>query len=336
MLTEEVASVALNFGADDMDGTVGGEKIAHDAGAIAPMALAKDQIIRMIRDAGKIPVQRDVYYNPLELHADRRGRENSLSELRSVLRPARAGAVQNSPVVPRRMGQLVSEGHDGRGALLPDGLLQERGEAGAAGLLHRDAGPGEERHALLARRVGGSRREAHRHHRRDRHVGHAAPGASSKKSTGSRATFERLHARGQRPAAATMPSCSSVMRRCAARQPDFRDSISCMTSPPNGTNGRSCRSCLRSGRSTDVARRMSSGRELAAALEAAQLVVARKGKTAAGRPSRRHATLGLDAGARRPGTSICEGHSTTGLGERGREAHRAVFGNCKESCATLT
>ena len=32
MLTEEVASVALNFGADDMDGTVGGEKIAHDAG----------------------------------------------------------------------------------------------------------------------------------------------------------------------------------------------------------------------------------------------------------------------------------------------------------------
>ncbi len=69
MLTEEVASVALNFGADDMDGTVGGEKIAHDAGAIAPMALAKDQIIRLIRDAGKIPVERDVYYNPLELHA---------------------------------------------------------------------------------------------------------------------------------------------------------------------------------------------------------------------------------------------------------------------------
>ena len=36
MLTEEVASVALNFGADDMDGTVGGEKIAHDAGAVSP------------------------------------------------------------------------------------------------------------------------------------------------------------------------------------------------------------------------------------------------------------------------------------------------------------
>ena len=71
MLTEEVASVALNFGADDMDGTVGGEKIAHDAGAISPMAMKKDQIIRIIRDAGKIPVERDVYYNPIRIHTDK-------------------------------------------------------------------------------------------------------------------------------------------------------------------------------------------------------------------------------------------------------------------------
>ena len=67
MLTEEVASMALNFGADDMDGTVGGEKIAHDAGAISPMKLAKEQLIRIIRDAGKIPVERDVYYSPLRV-----------------------------------------------------------------------------------------------------------------------------------------------------------------------------------------------------------------------------------------------------------------------------
>ncbi|MEK9138871.1 MAG: aminofutalosine synthase MqnE, partial [Bacteroidota bacterium] len=53
MLTEEVAAMALNFGADDMDGTVGGDKIAHDAGAISPMKLAKYQIIRIIRDASK-------------------------------------------------------------------------------------------------------------------------------------------------------------------------------------------------------------------------------------------------------------------------------------------
>ena len=69
MLTEEVASVALNFGADDVDGTVGGEKIAHDAGAISPMQLTKEKIIRIIRDAGKIPVERDVFYNPLNVFA---------------------------------------------------------------------------------------------------------------------------------------------------------------------------------------------------------------------------------------------------------------------------
>ena len=70
MLTEEVASVALNFGADDMDGTVGGENIAHDAGAVSPMKLAKEQIVKIIKDAGKIPVERDVYYHPLKLHAE--------------------------------------------------------------------------------------------------------------------------------------------------------------------------------------------------------------------------------------------------------------------------
>ncbi len=70
MLTEEVAAVALNFGADDMEGTVGEERIAHDAGAISPMKLAKNQIIKIIKDAGKIPVERDVYYNPINVYAD--------------------------------------------------------------------------------------------------------------------------------------------------------------------------------------------------------------------------------------------------------------------------
>jgi aminodeoxyfutalosine synthase len=109
MLTEEVASVALNFGADDMDGTVGGEKIAHDAGAVTPMALARDQIVRLIRDAGKIPVQRDVYYNPLELHAP--AVIGKIPFLNSVpfyarLEPSRFKIL---PVVPRRMGQLMAK-----------------------------------------------------------------------------------------------------------------------------------------------------------------------------------------------------------------------------------
>jgi aminodeoxyfutalosine synthase len=110
MLTEEVASVALTFGADDMDGTVGGEKIAHDAGAISPMALKKDQIIRIIRDAGKIPVERDVYYNPLRLHADHV--IGKIPYLNSIAYHAHLHAPRHKilPVIPRRMGLLSEQG----------------------------------------------------------------------------------------------------------------------------------------------------------------------------------------------------------------------------------
>lgn len=109
MLTEEVASVALNFGADDMDGTVGGEKIAHDAGAISPMKLAKDQIITIIRDAGKIPVERDVYYNPLNVYTD--NVIGKIPYLNSVPFYAHFEKRQFRilPVAPRRMGELSSK-----------------------------------------------------------------------------------------------------------------------------------------------------------------------------------------------------------------------------------
>lgn len=110
MLTEEVAAMALNFGADDMDGTVGGEKIAHDAGAISPMTLAKDQLIRIIKDAGKIPVERDVYYNPLKLYTDKV--IGKIPYLNSV--PFYSNFEKRQfrilPVAPRRMGLLSEQG----------------------------------------------------------------------------------------------------------------------------------------------------------------------------------------------------------------------------------
>jgi aminodeoxyfutalosine synthase len=106
MLTEEVASVALNFGADDMDGTVGQERIAHDAGATSPMKLAKDQIVKIIRDAGKIPVERDVYYNALNIYSD--NVVGKIPYLNSV--PFYHGFEKRQfkmlPIVPRRMGVL--------------------------------------------------------------------------------------------------------------------------------------------------------------------------------------------------------------------------------------
>ncbi|MCX6121534.1 MAG: aminofutalosine synthase MqnE [Ignavibacteriales bacterium] len=110
MLTEEVASVALNFGADDMDGTVGGERIAHDAGAISPSSMAKDQLIKIIRDAGKIPVERDIYYNPIKLYT-----ENVIGKipyLNSVpfYENIERRQFKILPVTPRRMGVLSSKG----------------------------------------------------------------------------------------------------------------------------------------------------------------------------------------------------------------------------------
>jgi len=63
MLGEQTASIALHFGADDVNGTLEDEKIAHMAGADSPAGLAREQILRMIRDAGKLPVERDALYN---------------------------------------------------------------------------------------------------------------------------------------------------------------------------------------------------------------------------------------------------------------------------------
>lgn len=55
MLTVPVAQVALSFGANDIDGTIHRENILHDAGATSPRALAEDEIIKIIRDAGRVP-----------------------------------------------------------------------------------------------------------------------------------------------------------------------------------------------------------------------------------------------------------------------------------------
>ena len=56
------AQTALWFGADDLDGTVSEEKIYHEAGAHTPQALAPSTIARLIRAAGRVPVERDTFY----------------------------------------------------------------------------------------------------------------------------------------------------------------------------------------------------------------------------------------------------------------------------------
>ncbi|HTH04054.1 MAG TPA: aminofutalosine synthase MqnE [Vicinamibacterales bacterium] len=59
----EVAQVSLWFGVDDLDGTVQEEKIYHMAGARTPEAMTTTAIRRLIRAAGRDPVERDTLYN---------------------------------------------------------------------------------------------------------------------------------------------------------------------------------------------------------------------------------------------------------------------------------
>lgn len=65
MLTPRVAQVALRFGADDIDGTVVEEKIYHDAGATTPQGMTRQQLMRLIREAGQEPFERDTLYQPV-------------------------------------------------------------------------------------------------------------------------------------------------------------------------------------------------------------------------------------------------------------------------------
>jgi aminodeoxyfutalosine synthase len=65
MIGTKLAQVALSFGADDIDGTVKEEIITHMAGAETEQALARDHLVSMIREAGRVPVERGTLYNEI-------------------------------------------------------------------------------------------------------------------------------------------------------------------------------------------------------------------------------------------------------------------------------
>jgi len=65
MLTPKIAQISLRFGADDLDGTVIEEKIYHDAGATTPQGMRRQELERLIREAGRVPVERDTLYRPV-------------------------------------------------------------------------------------------------------------------------------------------------------------------------------------------------------------------------------------------------------------------------------
>lgn len=63
MVTPPITQLTLWYGADDIDGTIIREEITHAAGAHTPQALTRTEMIRMIKEAGREPVERDALYN---------------------------------------------------------------------------------------------------------------------------------------------------------------------------------------------------------------------------------------------------------------------------------
>ena len=65
---EDIASVALHFGADDIDGTIGEERIMHAADAASPVSLTRGRLVELIRESGCVPVERDALYRTLQIY----------------------------------------------------------------------------------------------------------------------------------------------------------------------------------------------------------------------------------------------------------------------------
>ena len=76
-----VAQAALSYGADDVDGTVVEERIYHEAGATTPQEVAREELVRWIRDAGRVPIERDTLYQVLWSDDPREARAGAAAPL---------------------------------------------------------------------------------------------------------------------------------------------------------------------------------------------------------------------------------------------------------------
>jgi len=70
MVTPFISQIGLTFGCDDLEGTVVFERVYHEAGAATPMWLSYDEIVSLIRGAGKVPVERDSLYQTVRTFED--------------------------------------------------------------------------------------------------------------------------------------------------------------------------------------------------------------------------------------------------------------------------
>lgn len=64
----QLTQVALTFGASDVHGTILKEQISHAAGALTPDGLTRKELVWLVKGAGRIPVERDTFYNEVQVY----------------------------------------------------------------------------------------------------------------------------------------------------------------------------------------------------------------------------------------------------------------------------
>ena len=68
---ERIGQLTLGFGADDLDGTIGEEKIIHAAGAKTGTGITKAHLRTLIKEAGYLPVERDTFYHEIPARGEK-------------------------------------------------------------------------------------------------------------------------------------------------------------------------------------------------------------------------------------------------------------------------
>lgn len=64
----KLTQLSFAFGASDAHGTIVKEKISHAAGALSPEGLTRDELVYLIKGAGRVPVERDTFYNEIRVY----------------------------------------------------------------------------------------------------------------------------------------------------------------------------------------------------------------------------------------------------------------------------
>ncbi len=81
----KLAQVALSYGADDLHGTIIEEHIFHMAGAKSPQLQTEAEMLKAIREAGRTPIQRNTFYEPMKVWEEVKPTETSVNGERALV-----------------------------------------------------------------------------------------------------------------------------------------------------------------------------------------------------------------------------------------------------------